>query len=121
MVLDSLKRLARSAVELVQTRLELLSLDVEEAKLRLLSTLLLGAVAFLFLSLGVVMGALWLVAAYWETHRMLVLGLLTGGFLGAGLLGLAALAWRARAGPRLFSASLAELEKDREALGGGGR
>ena len=119
MVLESLRRLARTAVELVRVRLELLSLDVEEAKVRFLSILLLGAVAFLCLSLGVVMGAFWLVAAYWETHRMLVLGLLTGGFLGGGLLALTALSWRARKGPRLFSASLAELEKDRDALGGG--
>ncbi|MGB8931753.1 MAG: phage holin family protein [Anaeromyxobacteraceae bacterium] len=118
MILESLKQLARTAVEIVRTRLELLSLDVEEAKLRLLSILLLGAVAFLCLSLGVVMGAFWLVAAFWETHRMLVLGLLTGGFLGGGVLALAALAWRARKGPRLFAATIAELEKDGEALGG---
>ncbi len=118
MLLESLKRLASTAVEIVRTRLELVSLDVEEAKLRFLSTLLLGAVAFLCLSLGVVMGAFWLVAAFWETHRTLVLGLLTGTFLGGGLLALAALSWRARKGPRLFAATLAELEKDREALGG---
>jgi uncharacterized membrane protein YqjE len=118
MLLESLRRLAHTAVGLVQTRLELLSLDVEEAKLRLLSTVLLGAVAFLCLSLGVVMGALWLVVAFWETHRMLVMGLLTGGFLGGGLLALAALSWRAKHGPRLFSGTLAELEKDRAALGG---
>jgi uncharacterized membrane protein YqjE len=75
-------------------------------------------VAFLFLSMGVVMGAFWLVVAFWDTHRMLVMGLLTGGFLGGGLLALAVLASRAKNGPRLFSATLAELEKDRDALGG---
>src|SRR6266571_3115821 len=116
MIFESLKRLARTAVELVRTRLELLSLDVEEARLRLLSLLLLGAVAFLCLSLGVVMGAFWLVAAFWDTHRMLVLGLLTGSFLGGGVLALAALSWRARKGPRLFAATLGELAKDSEAL-----
>jgi uncharacterized membrane protein YqjE len=118
MVLDSLKRLARTAVEIVRTRLELLSLDVEEAKVRFLSILLAGAVAFFCLSLGVVMGAFWLVVAFWDTHRMLVLGLLTGAFLGGGLLALATLAWRAKKGPRLFAATLGELEKDSEALRG---
>ena len=117
MILTSLKRLARTAVEFARGRLELISLDVEEAKLRFLSVLLLGAVAFLCLTLGVVMGAFWLVVAYWDTNRMLVLGLLTGIFLGGGLLALAALAWRARKGPRLFSGTLEALEKDREALG----
>jgi uncharacterized membrane protein YqjE len=118
MVLASLRRLVRTAVELLRGRLELISLDVEEAKLRFLATLLLGALAFLCLSLGVVMGAFWLVVAYWDTNRMLVLGILTGTFLGGGALALAALAWRARTGPRLFANTLAELEKDREALGG---
>lgn len=118
MLFDSLKEFGRTAVELVRTRLELLSLDVEEAKLRLLSILFLGAAAFFCVSLGLVMGAFWLVVAFWDTHRTLVLGLLTGGFLGGGLLALALLAWRARKGPRLFSATLGELEKDREALGG---
>ena len=37
------------------------------------------------------MGAFWLVAAFWDTHRMLVMGLLTGGFLAAGLIALRAL------------------------------
>jgi uncharacterized membrane protein YqjE len=119
MLFDSLKQLVRTAVELVRTRLELLSLDVEEAKLRFLTILLLGALAFFCLSLGAVMGAFWLVVAFWDTHRMLVLGILTGAFLGGGALALAALAWQAKRGPRLFAATLAELEKDREALGGG--
>jgi uncharacterized membrane protein YqjE len=64
------------------------------------------------------MGAFWLVVAYWDTNRMLVLGLLTGAFLGGGALALAALAFRVRTGPRLFANTIAELEKDREALGG---
>ncbi len=118
MILESLKRLARTAVELVRNRVELLSLDLEEAKVRLLSILLLGAVAFVCLSFGLAMGAFWLVVAFWETHRMRVLGLLTGGFLGGGLLALAALSWRAKRGPRIFAATLGELEKDRDALGG---
>jgi uncharacterized membrane protein YqjE len=118
MLFDSLKRLLRSGVELLRTRMELLSLDVEEAKVRFLSILLLGAIAFFCLSLGAVMGAFWLVVAFWDTHRMLVLGILTGTFLGGGALALAALAWRAKRGPRLFAATLAELEKDRDALGG---
>jgi uncharacterized membrane protein YqjE len=119
-LLDSLRGLLRTLAETARTRLELLSLDVEEAKLRFLSLLLLGAVAFLCLGLGVVLGAFWLVAAFWDTHRLLVLGLLTGGFLGGGAVALLALARRARRGPRLFSGTLAELAKDRDAFEGRG-
>lgn len=118
MILDALRRLVRSAVDLLHARIDLLSTDVEEAKGRFLSTLLLGAVAFLFVSLGLVMAAFWLVVAFWDTHRVLVMGILTGLFLGGGLLTLAALTWRSKHGPRLFAGTLAELQKDREALGG---
>jgi uncharacterized membrane protein YqjE len=119
MLLASLRSLAGSLVEALRTRLELLSLDLEEAKLRLLSLLLLGALAFLGLALGTVLAAFWLVAAYWDTpHRLLVMGLLTGAFLGGGLLALLLLGWKARLGPPLFSATIEELRRDRDALGG---
>lgn len=120
MLLASLRSLARSLVEVLRTRLELLSLDLEEARLRFLSLLLLGALAFLGLSLGLVVASFWLVAAFWDTsHRLLVLGLLTGFFLGGGALALLLLAWRARRGPKIFAATLEELRQDRDALGGG--
>jgi len=120
MLLASLRSLARSLLEVLRTRLELLSLDLEAARLRLLSMLLLGALAFLGFALGLVVAAFWLVAAWWDTpHRLLVMGLLTGFFLGGGLLALLLLAWRARRGPRIFAATLEELRQDRDALGGG--
>ncbi len=118
MLIDSLRSLTRTLVETLRTRLELLSLDLEEARLRLLSLLLLGALAFLFFALGTVLAAFWLVAAFWDTHRLLVLGLLTGFFLGGGALALALLAWKARKGPGPFAATLEELRKDRDAMGG---
>jgi uncharacterized membrane protein YqjE len=119
MLLDSLRSLARTLVEILRTRLEMLALDLEEAKLRLLSLLLLGALAFLGFALGTVLAAFWLVAVFWDTHRLLVLGLLTGVFLGGGALALALLAAKARRSPSPFAATLEELRKDRDAMGGG--
>jgi len=56
------------------------------------------------------------VAVFWESHRLVALGGLTGFFLIAG----AAVGWLAmhkvRTRPRLFAASLAELSKDRQHL-----
>jgi len=119
MLLASLRSLARSLVELVRTRLELLSLDLEEARLRLLTMLLLWALTLLCLSLGLVVATFWLVVAFWDTNRTLVLGLLTAFFLGGGLLSLLLLVRKARRGPRIFAATLEELRQDRDALGGG--
>lgn len=115
----SLKTLAASLVGIVQTRLELLSADVAEARERAVALLVLALVALFALGVGVVLLAILVAAAYWETHRLAVLGALAAAFLGAG----AGAAWLAvrklRNEPRPFAASLAELDKDREQLRSG--
>ncbi len=113
---DSLKTLAGSVVGIVHTRLELLSTDIAEERAHLTTLLVLGLVALFCLGVGVVLLAILIAVVFWESHRLAALGGLTGFFLIAG----AGLAWfathRARAKPRLFEASLAELSKDRQHL-----
>lgn len=115
----SLKTLAASLVGIVQTRLELLSADVAEARERAVALLVLVLVALFALGVGVVLLAILVAVAYWETHRLAVLGALAAAFLGGG----AGAAWLAvrklRNEPRPFAASLAELDKDREQLRSG--
>jgi uncharacterized membrane protein YqjE len=57
-----------------------------------------------------------LTVAFWESHRLLVLGILTLLFLGGGITALSMALKQARSGSKLFSASLAELSKDQEHL-----
>lgn len=115
----SLKSLSANLISIVQTRLELLSTDVAEERERLTALLVLAQVALFCLGVGVVLLTMLIVVVFWDTHRLLVLGLLTGMFLIAG----AATGWLAmhklRTKPRLFEASLAELAKDRQQLGSG--
>jgi uncharacterized membrane protein YqjE len=100
----------------VQIRLELFSIEAQEEVLRVGALLVYGAVAVAFLSLGVVLLALLITVALWDTHRLLALGIFTGLFLVTG--GVAA--WlareRVRSGTYLFSASVEELRQDREGL-----
>ncbi len=116
---ESLKTLSMSLVGMVHTRLELLSNDVAEEREQLTSFLVLVMVALGCLGLGVVLLAILIVVAFWETHRFLALAGLTGLFLTTGV----GLGWyamhRVRTKPRLFEASLAELSKDRQHLGPG--
>lgn len=113
---SSLKGLAATVLELLQLRLELLSVEAQEEVLRVGALLVYGAVAVAFLSLGVVFLALLITVALWDSHRLLALGVFTALFLLMG--GVAA--WlareRARSGTRLFSASVEELRQDREGL-----
>jgi uncharacterized membrane protein YqjE len=116
---ESLKTLSVSLVGIVHTRLELLSTDIAEEREQLVSLLLLVLVALFCVGVGVLLLALLIVVAFWESHRLLALGGLTGLFLIAG----AGTAWfavhKSRTRPRLFEASLAELSRDRQHLTSG--
>lgn len=116
---ESLKTLSASLVSIVHTRLELLSTDVAEEREHLISLLVMGLVTLFCLGVGIVLLAILIAVAFWESHRLMALGGLTGLFLAAG----AGVAWlamhKARTRPRLFAASLAELSKDRQHLTSG--
>ena len=110
---DSLKVLTATLITIAHTRLELLSTELEEERVRLSSMLVWTLVALFCAGLGVVLATLFVVLALWDTHRLLALGIPASLFvLGAALAWLVVLG-KARAKPRLLAASLAELSKDR--------
>ncbi|MCL4471276.1 MAG: phage holin family protein [Gammaproteobacteria bacterium] len=113
---DSLKTLAATLVAIAHTRLDLLSTELEEERVWLGSMLAWTLVALFCAGLGVVLATVFVVVAYWETHRLLALGVLAAVFLLAAVLAVLAVLAKARAKPRLFAGSLAELSSDREQL-----
>ena len=115
-LLSSIKGLASTGASIAQTRLELLSLDVQIARGKFISLLVMIIGALFFLFFGLVMLALLIVIYSWETDRMMALGLLTAAFLIVGLILAALITQSLRTMPRLFEASITELAKDREAL-----
>jgi len=112
----SLKTLAGTVLELLQLRLELLSVEAQEEVQRLGGLLVYGAVAVTFLSLGLGFLAILITVALWDSHRLLALAVFATLFLTLG----GACAWlareRAMAGTRFFSSSAEELKRDRESL-----
>lgn len=113
---DSLKVLAASLLAIAHTRLELLSTELEEERVWLVSTLAWTLAALFCAGLAIVLVTVLVVAAFWDTHRLLTLSVLTVGFfLATGVAALVVLA-KLRAKPRLFAGSLAELSKDHEQL-----
>lgn len=115
-LLSSIKSLASTGVSIAQTRLELLSVDVQIARSKFICLLVMIISALFFLFFGLVMLALLIVIYSWETDRMLALGLLTAAFLSVGLILALLVTQSLRKMPRLFESSIAELAKDREAL-----
>jgi uncharacterized membrane protein YqjE len=115
-LLDSLKTLAATLVAVAHTRLDLLASDLEEDRAHFFSLLVLALAALFFLGVGVVLATILLVVGFWDTHRLLVLGLLTGFFLAAGIAAWVIAMRKARSKPKLFAASMSELLKDRQQL-----
>ena len=118
-LLGSARRVLVSLIEIGQTRLQLASTEVEEERLRIAELLLYATVALFFLGVGLVLASLLVVLLFWDTHRELVLAGLSGLFLlvGVGL----AITWRhkARHKPKLLATTVAELQRDRDALRAG--
>jgi len=115
-LIDSLKNLTTTLVSLLYNRLDLLSTDLEEARQRLLSLLVLAFLSLFCLCLGMVLLTMLVVVAFWDSHRLLTLCSLTVAFLLSGSV-LCAITLRAlHMMPRIFAASLTELSKDQEAL-----
>lgn len=115
-LLGSLRRAASTLIEIVQTRIELVVTELEEQGLRAAELAALGLLTLFFVCLAIVLGTLAVVVAYWERNPVAVLGALAALYLVLAVI--VGLVWRARARarPRLLSATLAELERDREEL-----
>ena len=113
---SSIKSLVATGASIAQSRLELLSLDVQIARSKFISLLVMIVCALFFLFFGLVMLALLIVIYSWEADRILALSLLTSAFIGIGLI-LAFLTLQSlRTMPKLFEASITELAKDQKAL-----
>jgi len=112
----STKGLLGTGIALLHNRLQLLGVELAEERVRLVSLLAYGAAAFLCIAAGLVFLAIFLTVLLWDSNRLLALGVFSALFLGAGIASLTLTMSLARSGSKLFSASLAELHKDREAL-----
>ncbi len=111
-LLNSLKNLTVTLIAIIHTRLELISTDLEEGRERFISLLAMAFISLFSLCFGAVLLTILIVVVFWDTHRLLVLGSLTGLFLIAGAILGAAVVGRLKSMPRMFEASLAELIKD---------
>ena len=115
-LLSSIKGLVSTGASIAQTRLELLSIDVQIARSKFISLLVLIVSALFFLFFGLVMLALLIVIYSWEENRLLALSLLSSAFIGIGVVLALVIRHSLKNMPKLFEASIAELAKDQEEL-----
>ncbi|OHC84746.1 MAG: hypothetical protein A3J99_06835 [Sideroxydans sp. RIFOXYD2_FULL_59_7] len=109
----SLKRLLGTLLGIVSTRMELLANEWEEERMRLMRMFVLALLAVFFVCMAAVLFAIFIVAAFWHDHPLLAISVLS--LLFFVMSGLCAISLRRllHQRPVLFSASLAELRRDR--------
>jgi uncharacterized membrane protein YqjE len=117
-LLDSLRNVAKTCVALLQTRLEVFASEIDESGERLARIAVLAAVAAFCLGLTVVLFAFFLVVLFWDTNRLLAIGVLTGVFAAGGIAACLVLRLEIVRRPKFLSATLEELRKDANKLGG---
>jgi|SRR5665647_54117 len=115
-LMESLKRMAGTLLAIFQTRLELLSIEVEEERLNIKQMLLYGSIALLFFGLATILLTAFVVVVFWDSYRLQVLASFIVLYFVAGLLAWNALNGVANRKSKLFSASLAALADDRDQL-----
>jgi uncharacterized membrane protein YqjE len=115
-LLASLQRLLATLAEILHTRVDILSTELEEEGVRVRELLLYELVSLFFLGLGLLLVTLFVVLAFWETHRLSVLAAFAVFYLAIGVGTALVVRHKLKNRPRLFSATLSELGKDRERL-----
>ncbi len=115
-LLASLQRLLATFAEILHTRVEILSTELEEEGVRVRELLLYELVSLFFFGLGLLLVTLFVVLAFWDTHRLSVLAAFAVFYLAIGAGTALVVRYKLKTRPRLFSATLSELGKDRERL-----
>ena len=115
---DSLRQMLGTLVGVAQTRIELLGSEVEEQVARLTSILLWVIVSLFLAFTTVVLISAAILIAFWDSNRILAAILLAAGFAVLALIAYLRARAVARGRPLLFRATLEELAKDRDRLGG---
>jgi uncharacterized membrane protein YqjE len=117
--LSSLRSLGDGLLASAQDRLELVSIELQEEKLRLIRMFVwVSAIVFLGM-MAVVFGSLTLVYLFWESARLAVLGGLTVFYAGALVVMIVAFRRHLARQPDPFSATRQELGEDRACIRNG--
>lgn len=111
-IVESVSRLAGTFIAILQTRLELLGLEVEEESWRFFSYFFLALAGMFCLGMTLLLGVLLVVIIYWDTQRLAVLISLMAFFALSGATIMLGIRQHYRVKPRMLAHTLRELSKD---------
>jgi uncharacterized membrane protein YqjE len=115
-ILSSLRSLGDGLLACAQDRIELVSIELQEEKCRLIRIFVwVSAVVFLGM-MAIVFGSLTMVYLFWESARLAVLGGLAAFYAGACVVIIVAFRRHLARQPDPFSATQQELAEDRACI-----
>jgi uncharacterized membrane protein YqjE len=115
-LLGSASHLLAVLVSAAETRVGIFASELQEERVRLSRLLLVGGATLFCLGLGVVLLSVFLVVLYWDSDRLAILGLLSGLFLGFGVINAIVLAVIVRGHKRPLQETVEVLAKDRQSM-----
>lgn len=115
-MLDSVRQLVAQLLALLQVRIELLTTDLSGDLRRLAVLLIWAAVGLLFAFLALLTIVAAVIVAFWDSNRLLAVGLVAGLFILMAAIAVWQVLRRVRNGPPLLAGTLGELRRDRAAL-----
>lgn len=113
-IFESAGRLGATLVAMVQTRVELASVELQEEAQRMLRYLVLSLMALFLAAMAVVLVTFFVILLFWDEHPLAAAGVLAVLYGGGALLLAIKVRAEIRAKPALLASTLAELKKDAE-------
>ena len=115
-LIPSIRQLVSTAVALMHTRIALAGIELEEELQRLIRAAVLGVASIVLAFLGLIVGTFTIVLAVAPEYRVTTMIVITVVYLVAAIAAILTVKSIFANRPPIFSATLAELEKDKETL-----
>ena len=114
----ALRRIARALIRVIATRLEILSTEIADERINLTRLALVSLTVLFCVQTGLMLAIVFIVLVVSPANRLIAIGLTSLALLLGSLGGVLWLRVWLKNRPPMFAATIAELKKDREHLGG---
>ncbi len=111
-ILQTVGRIGGTVLAMVETRLELAALEIEEESQRLLGYFMLALLSLILFGIAMVLVSLTIILLFWETYRIQAALGLAALFAVAGTVIMMKLKSAFASRPRMLASTVAELNKD---------
>lgn len=115
-IIHSLARMTATLAGIVQTRLELAAVEMEEQSLRLLAYLSLGLLALVCMSAALLLVGFFIIVLFWDSYRLEAIAMVILAFIAIACAIAVGVRNSFRSRPKMLSFTLAELSKDVDSM-----